>query len=150
MHIKLLMLCPLAFVLVFISTCVEGLQRCFVCRSRGELGSCKDPFVYNVTLAEPKSKIGIDTIPCASGWCGKIVESENALKEEYGVATQRVCLQRGPSDSEDRCAQTKWNHKKVLMCFCKGDLCNSSVIFSCNYILILLNILVSFRLIITS
>lgn len=45
---------------------------------------------------------------------------------EYGVATQRVCLQRGPSDSEDRCAYTKWNYRKVLMCFCKGDLCNSS------------------------
>ncbi|ERL91940.1 hypothetical protein D910_09263, partial [Dendroctonus ponderosae] len=108
----------------------NGLQRCFMCRSRGELGSCKDPFVANVTLVENKQEIGIETVPCASGWCGKIVESENAAKEEYGVATQRICLQRGPSDSEDRCAYTKWNYRKVLMCFCKGDLCNGGVSFT--------------------
>lgn len=119
-----------------------------MCRSRGELGSCKDPFVANVTLVENKQEIGIETVPCASGWCGKIVESENAAKEgkaekpgsadeawrkivaEYGVATQRICLQRGPSDSEDRCAYTKWNYRKVLMCFCKGDLCNGGVSFT--------------------
>lgn len=46
---------------------------------------------------------------------------------EYGVATQRICLQRGPSDSEDRCAYTLWQHRKVLMCFCKGDLCNTGI-----------------------
>lgn len=58
----------------------EGLlKRCFVCRSRGELGSCKDPFTFNATQAEVER--GIETIPCASGWCGKIVETENALKE---------------------------------------------------------------------
>lgn len=45
---------------------------------------------------------------------------------EYGVATQRMCLQRGPSDSEDRCAYTKWQYRRVLMCFCRGDLCNDS------------------------
>ncbi|XP_060531412.1 uncharacterized protein LOC132705038 [Cylas formicarius] len=111
----------------------NGLQRCFTCRSRGELGSCKDPFVHNVTLVENKQEIGVETVPCASGWCGKIVESENALKEEYGVATQRICLQRGPSDSEDRCAYTKWNYKRVLMCFCKGDLCNGSSKFYLNF-----------------
>lgn len=43
---------------------------------------------------------------------------------EYGLATQRMCLQRGPSDSEERCANTVWNYKKVYMCFCTGDLCN--------------------------
>lgn len=50
----------------------------------------------------------------------------NCFFLEYGVATQRMCLQRGPSDSEDRCAYTKWQYRKVLMCFCKGDLCNSA------------------------
>lgn len=55
------------------------LRRCFQCRSRGELGSCKDPFTWNVTQAE--NEPGIEAIPCASGWCGKILETENALKE---------------------------------------------------------------------
>lgn len=42
------------------------------------------------------------------------------------MATQRMCVQRGPDDSEDRCANTIYNYKKVFMCFCQGDLCNSS------------------------
>nr|XP_023029801.1 uncharacterized protein LOC111517770 [Leptinotarsa decemlineata] len=116
----------LVIIILYFITHSNALQRCFLCRSRGELGSCKDSFSVNVTKVENKQEIGIETIPCASGWCGKIVESENSAKEEYGVATQRICLQRGPSDSEDRCAYTKWNYKRVLMCFCKGDLCNSS------------------------
>lgn len=42
------------------------------------------------------------------------------------MATQRMCVQRGPSDSEDRCAHTVYNYKKVYMCFCQGDLCNAA------------------------
>lgn len=42
------------------------------------------------------------------------------------MATQRMCVQRGPDDSEDRCANTVYNYKKVYMCFCQGDLCNES------------------------
>lgn len=45
---------------------------------------------------------------------------------DYDIATQRMCVQRGPSDSEDRCAYTVYNHKKVFMCFCQGDLCNTA------------------------
>jgi hypothetical protein len=37
-----------------------------------------------------------------------------------------MCVQRGPDDSEDRCANTVYNYKKVYMCFCQGDLCNST------------------------
>lgn len=37
-----------------------------------------------------------------------------------------MCVQRGPSDSEDRCAFTVYNYKKVYMCFCQGDLCNGA------------------------
>lgn len=45
---------------------------------------------------------------------------------DYDMATQRMCVQRGPSDSEDRCAHTVYNYKKVYMCFCQGDLCNTA------------------------
>lgn len=45
---------------------------------------------------------------------------------DYDMATQRMCVQRGPSDSEDRCAHTIYNYKKVYMCFCQGDLCNAA------------------------
>lgn len=44
------------------------------------------------------------------------------------MATQRMCVQRGPDDSEDRCANTVYNYKKVYMCFCQGDLCNESTV----------------------
>ena len=45
---------------------------------------------------------------------------------DFDMATQRMCVQRGPDDSEDRCAYTIYNYKKVFMCFCQGDLCNGS------------------------
>lgn len=70
---------------------LSGLQRCFMCRSRGELGSCKDPFVVNVTLVENKQEIGVETVPCASGWCGKIVESEDAAKEGNYILLKSSC-----------------------------------------------------------
>lgn len=38
-----------------------------------------------------------------------------------------MCVQRGPDDNQDRCANTIYNYKKVYMCFCQGDLCNGSV-----------------------
>ncbi|XP_066591107.1 UPAR/Ly6 domain-containing protein rtv-like [Prorops nasuta] len=99
------------------------LRRCVDCRSRGELGSCKDPFTMNSTEIEMEK--GVDSVPCASGWCGKIIESQN-LNNEYGTATQRLCFQRGPDDGEERCAYTVWNYRKVYMCLCFGDLCNAS------------------------
>ncbi|XP_059616799.1 uncharacterized protein LOC132261820 [Phlebotomus argentipes] len=104
----------------------EGiLRRCYQCRSRGDLGSCKDPFRFNATQIEDER--GITAVPCASGWCGKVIEGTGSFREDdYDVATQRMCVQRGPSDSEDRCAYTVFNHKKVFMCFCQGDLCNSA------------------------
>ena len=43
---------------------------------------------------------------------------------DYGLATQRDCLARPPSDGKERCAYVKYNRKEVYMCFCKGDLCN--------------------------
>lgn len=52
------------------------LRRCYSCRSRGELGSCKDPFTFNATDVE--SEPGLTAIPCASGWCGKVIEGGGA------------------------------------------------------------------------
>ncbi|XP_059223516.1 uncharacterized protein LOC106086801 [Stomoxys calcitrans] len=101
------------------------LRRCFQCRSRGELGSCKDPFTFNATDVEKES--GVAAIPCASGWCGKVIEGGGTYAvDDYDQAIQRMCVQRGPDDNQDRCANTVYNYKKVYMCFCQGDLCNGS------------------------
>lgn len=58
------------------------------------------------------------------------------------MATQRMCVQRGPSDSEDRCADTVYNYKKVYMCFCQGDLCNSANGLTSRYALAVATLLV--------
>ncbi|XP_044588494.1 uncharacterized protein LOC123267739 [Cotesia glomerata] len=138
--------CFLAITILGLKTVDGKLRRCVNCRSRGDLGSCKDPFTLNVTLIEKEH--GVEAIPCASGWCGKIIESPN-LNNEYGTATQRMCLQRGPSDNEERCAFTLKNFKKVFMCFCSGDLCNSSASTTPKFIFIvgLLLLQVSRRLV---
>ncbi|XP_067634613.1 UPAR/Ly6 domain-containing protein rtv isoform X2 [Eurosta solidaginis] len=101
------------------------LRRCYQCRSRSELGSCKDPFTFNATDVE--NEPGISAIPCASGWCGKVIEGGGAYAvDDYDQAVQRMCVQRGPDDNQDRCANTVYNYKKVYMCFCQGDLCNKA------------------------
>ncbi|XP_004518788.1 uncharacterized protein LOC101454373 [Ceratitis capitata] len=121
------------------------LRRCYQCRSRGDLGSCKDPFTFNATDVE--SEPGVSAVPCASGWCGKVIEGGGAYAtDDYDQAIQRMCVQRGPDDNQDRCANTVYNYKKVYMCFCQGDLCNTGsytsgnllrfimVAFLCSYI----------------
>ncbi|KAF6199629.1 hypothetical protein GE061_005927 [Apolygus lucorum] len=120
-------------------TLVEGgFNRCFVCRSRGDLGSCKDPFIFTNASALPEEH-RVQTQPCTSGWCGKILDrGANSFKdEEYGAATERLCMQRGPNDNEERCAQTIWGHTKVYMCMCQGDLCNGSAYISPSLLLLL-------------
>ncbi|KAK7580136.1 hypothetical protein V9T40_000765 [Parthenolecanium corni] len=126
-------------IVIFASENNASIKRCFSCRSRGELGSCKDKFkFYNASQIEFET--GVEAVPCASGWCGKVIEtSDHDLKaEEYGVATQRMCLQRAPSDSEERCADTIWSRKKVFMCFCRGDLCNFTINLKSSFTLITL------------
>ncbi|KAG6450778.1 hypothetical protein O3G_MSEX006762 [Manduca sexta] len=120
-----LFICSL--VLLFVirdATCLN--KRCIGCRSRGELGTCGDPFPFNVT--EPEAEVGIHVVACPSGWCGKLIQGTTGTfrTDDYGAVTERMCLQRPPSDYEERCAYTMWNRKKVYMCFCNGDLCNSS------------------------
>lgn len=50
----------------------------------------------------------------------------SVLLLDYDQAIQRMCVNRGPDDNQDRCAITAYNYKKVYMCLCQGDLCNSA------------------------
>lgn len=103
-------------------------KRCFTCRSRGALGDCRDPFSLNSTTfdGQANTKPSIEAVPCASGWCAKIIE------DDYGdsiAATERSCMTRPPTDNEERCSETVFeNHRdrKVFLCMCYGDLCNSA------------------------
>ncbi|XP_068158963.1 UPAR/Ly6 domain-containing protein rtv [Drosophila tropicalis] len=119
-------LSAICFMIILPGFQIEGLlRRCYQCRSRGELGSCKDPFTYNATDVDHEP--GLAAIPCASGWCGKVIEGGGTYAiDDYDLAIQRMCVQRGPDDNMDRCADTIYNYKKVYMCFCQGDLCNSA------------------------
>ena len=61
-----------------------------------------------------------------TGWCAKSVQ----LKESDALlSTERFCLQRPPSDNEERCSETmlgEHGRSQVFMCFCRGDFCNGS------------------------
>lgn len=103
-------------------------KRCFTCRSRGALGDCRDPFTINSTSFDGQTnmKPSIEAVPCSSGWCAKIIEDDfgDSIK-----ATERSCMTRPPTDNEERCSETLFeNHRdrKVFLCMCYGDLCNSS------------------------
>ncbi|XP_064480073.1 UPAR/Ly6 domain-containing protein rtv-like [Ornithodoros turicata] len=109
--------------MVLCSNLVEGgrVRHCYTCRSRGPLGDCRDPFPYNETTAEDVR--GVELTPCASAWCGKLVEGRD---DDFDVATERMCLQRPPDDQEERCAETLYRNRRVFMCFCRGDFCNGA------------------------
>ncbi|KNC25733.1 hypothetical protein FF38_10396 [Lucilia cuprina] len=125
MKIVSIQITVIVILLNFLNLSNALLRRCYSCRSRGELGSCKDPFNFNATDVE--SEPGLTAIPCASGWCGKVIEGGGTYAtDDYDQAIQRMCVQRGPDDNQDRCANTVYNYKKVYMCFCQGDLCNGS------------------------
>jgi len=100
--------------------------RCFVCRSRGDLGDCRDPFNYNDTSIKDLPGNPLSVTPCSSGWCHKQTEGIRGPADEYGSATERFCMSQAPSDGEERCAEVKIRNKISLLCFCRGDLCNTS------------------------
>ncbi|CAB4068976.1 unnamed protein product [Lepeophtheirus salmonis] len=126
----------LFLLLILIQSSNGHLRRCFSCRSRGDQGDCRDPFYLAATntSSKPAAEVrttGVETPPCASGWCSKTIEGvDKTFKDaEYGRATQRDCLRRPPSDGKERCAYVTVkakNNKKVFMCFCQGDLCNGA------------------------
>ncbi|KAF8790263.1 hypothetical protein HNY73_005319 [Argiope bruennichi] len=104
------------------------IKRCFNCRSRGDLGDCKDPFPHNATSVEELR--AVEALPCASGWCAKIVEGKG---DDYAIATERMCLQRPPG-MKTRCFKPKFIPKGKGGCvnfgFCKGDLLNTAKSYS--------------------
>lgn len=63
---------------------------------------------------------------------------------DFDMAIQRMCVQRGPDDNEDRCAYTVYNSRKVFICFCQGDLCNTGTSFIVSKLMFLLFPLVIF------
>ncbi|XP_045592454.1 UPAR/Ly6 domain-containing protein rtv [Procambarus clarkii] len=121
-------------VIVAFVNVVEGqVRRCYSCRSRGKLGDCKDPARFNTSRLVP----GVEAVPCASSWCSKIIEGKKD-GEDHDLATERQCLQRSPPDGIQRCAEALVGNKKVFICFCRGDLCNSGSLVSPSMTLLLL------------
>ncbi|KAL7648922.1 UNVERIFIED_CONTAM: hypothetical protein RMT77_000857 [Armadillidium vulgare] len=102
-----------------LSTVKGQLKYCYSCRSRGKLGDCRDPFLYNKTNLVP----GVELAPCPSGWCSKTIEGDE-YGEDHDLATERRCMQRIPPDNNPRCSEALYNHKKIFICFCQGSLCN--------------------------
>ncbi|XP_050717581.1 uncharacterized protein LOC126999247 [Eriocheir sinensis] len=112
----------LAIVFALLLASSEGfVRRCYSCRSRGRLGDCKDPVSFNAT----RPVKGVEAVPCASGWCSKIIEGKKD-GEDHDLATERQCLQRSPPDGIQRCSEALIGVKKVFICFCRGDLCNTA------------------------
>ena len=114
-------------------------RRCFTCRSRGERGDCRDPFTPPDPDLEENRRQTVNTaveeIPCSTGWCSKvgpavlqyedlIIMSDPQVLEgldknfgdnDYGIATERQCMERAPSDNQERCDFVQLGLKKVLI-----------------------------------
>ena len=81
---------------VLVDPAASVVRKCFSCRSRGPLGDCRDPFYLsaNATIIESK-KSGVETPPCSSGWCRKVIEGrENREERTEFRSVARECLQR--------------------------------------------------------
>lgn len=148
-NVKAILLLDLLFALLLAQNFAEArFKRCFTCRSRGALGDCRDPFTLNSTTfdGQTNTKPSIEAVPCASGWCAKIIE------DDYGdsiAATERSCMTRPPTDNEERCSETIFeNHRdrKVFLCMCYGDLCNSATSVNIPIQMTVSTVLVSFLL----
>jgi len=110
---------------VIVPLCSAITTRCFLCNSRGQLGDCKDPFTHNSTSFRDLPGKPVGVLSCPSGWCRKQMEIVIG-PNKHGIATERHCLQIPPPDNEERCAKVTIQNKPTLLCFCRGDLCNSA------------------------
>ncbi|OQV17821.1 hypothetical protein BV898_08117 [Hypsibius exemplaris] len=96
-------------------------KHCYVCKSRGDTGDCKDPYNSESGAIPPQS-----IQPCFTGWCMKTLDTDDNFP-----ATQRTCMNSPPDDNTPRCTYAMDNlpgfAKKVYVCYCKGNLCNSAL-----------------------
>ena len=134
-----------------------NLRRCYTCRSRGEKGDCRDTFIRPTPpLDLEEGEVAgyqpvVDETPCSTGWCAKIIEGvgiDSVISEDYGIATERQCMTRAPSDNKERCAYVVYRGKQVFMCFCKGDLCNSAPAIR-SFNVVVMTVMVSFSLLLS-
>jgi len=122
--------------LVLLAMCVcpslgHRYQRCFNCRSRGELGDCKDPFYLTAnSTSVAGNRNQVKALPCSSGWCKKfVVDPDHSGREgDKNYVVDRGCLGGGPDDGKGRCFEVNSYHGSPpgYLCICKGDLCNSA------------------------
>merc|ERR1711862_242882 len=113
-------------------------RRCYTCRSRGELGDCKDDFIpppaFNASNPGASLLRHVKESPCYSGWCFK--EIDGNIFDRANTAIERGCMVRRPSDYEERCSYVIRNFKAVFICFCEGDFCNGVGISAGNMLII--------------
>ena len=57
----------------------------------------------------------VEEVPCSTGWCSKVLEGldKNFGDNDYGIATERQCMERAPSDNQERCDFVQLGLKKV-------------------------------------
>ena len=92
-------------------------RRCFTCRSRGDKGDCRDPFIAPEIEENRRQSVdtAVEEVPCSTGWCSKVLEGldKNFGDNDYGIATERQCMERAPSDNQERCDFVQLGLKKV-------------------------------------
>merc|ERR1712119_73245 len=114
-------------------------RKCYVCRSRGELGDCKDSFSppppFNSSNSQASLVRHVKDNPCSSGWCYKQIDGE--LGDAANNAMERGCMVRKPSDGKERCAYVMKSYKRVFICFCQGDQCNSAGVVGGRFLLMI-------------
>ena len=71
-------------------------RRCFTCRSRGEKGDCRDPFIPP-EIEEENRRQSVNTavaeIPCSTGWCSKVSGVQHSSMQEQWEYCEREVLQ---------------------------------------------------------
>ena len=92
-------------------------RRCFTCRSRGDKGDCRDPFIAPETEDNRRQSVdtAVEEVPCSTGWCSKVLKGldKNFGDNNYGIATERQCMERTPSENQERCDFVQLGLKKV-------------------------------------